>query len=847
MLKVFLKLFFLISLLSSTEGVFALVTPFTDIRSSDPYFEAVWELYENRVISDNGDHLFRPNDLMNRDFFVSLAVGIGCHECETPSVEDIIKYQVSPFIDLPKTNRYYYCTAYAKDIDIIRWYIPDTTGQATCEDQKKYMSSPFCSENTISRIEAAAILLRRAKLWDDTMNSGFFDKSITISDTTTYWYGYAKKWIEIGIIKQDGSGKIGQDEKITRGEFAIMAARILRYTQCQVVWSTNSAPAAIWVKDASGNIVQKSGFASGEVFTLVPITPSGNWDFGWKATNMSNGNTLSGSGNSFPGSKFGNNGNWFVTLDVIDPATKKVVAEPTTTISVWGDGVSKIWVKDASGNIVQKSGFASGEVFTLVPITPSGNWDFGWKATNMSNGNTLSGSGNSFPGSKFGNNGNWFVTLDVIDPATKKVVAEPTTTISVWGDTSGLEPCILISSDPLVAASGFNFDFIASPCGQNSNPKYTWDYGDGTSSSILGNTKHSYVDPGTYTVSLTVVDQNSGKTWQSTIIIQVTGEKDSDGDGITDSNDQCPLVYAKTINGCPNIATQNSDNNTDTDADTSWNWNWDSKSKIEANIGVQDSNLKSVNKNTFSLWEEFFLIPITWLGNWEYSWQAINIISGKITTGTGNQFKWSLLGTWTSLVTLNVIDPITKDIVASPGITIAIGASNDTTIGNIPCVSLEASPMRLQKNSPTTLTSTTCNKNNDPLTYKWDFWDGTTSTANWWTDHKYTQPGIYTITLLITNEKTGKTGKAKVLISVGSSSQLWNSSSWNGNKTWNVCIDTYRKAQWLITGSPNCTQCPCNNSIVIDSPLRACDIVFPTILSPELDTVYSRWWFYLIP
>jgi len=68
-----------------------------------------------------------------------------------------------------------------------------------------------------------------------------------------------------------------------------------------------------------------------------------------------------------------------------------------------------------------------------------------------------------------------------------------------------------------------------------------------------------------------------------------------------------------------------------------------------------------------------------------------------------------------------VIDPITKDIVASPGITIAIGASNDTTIGNIPCVSLEASPMRLQKNSPTTLTSTTCNKNNDPLTYKWDF------------------------------------------------------------------------------------------------------------------------------
>ena len=126
--------------------------------------------------------------------------------------------------------------------------------------------------------------------------------------------------------------------------------------------------------------------------------------------------------------------------------------------------------------MIQKSGFASGEVFSLVPVTPSGNWDFGWKATNMSNGNTLSGSGNSFPGSKFGNSGNWFVTLDVIDPATKKVVSQPTTTISIGGNTTNTEPCILISSNPLIAATGFSFSFIASPCGQNNNAKYTWDY-----------------------------------------------------------------------------------------------------------------------------------------------------------------------------------------------------------------------------------------------------------------------------------------------------------------------------------------------------------------------------------
>ena len=97
---------------------FSASVPFTDIKSSDPYYNAVSDLYNSSIITDNGDHLFRPNDLMSRDFFVSLAVGIGCHKCETPSVDDIIKYQISPFIDLPKTNRYYYCIAYAAENNI---------------------------------------------------------------------------------------------------------------------------------------------------------------------------------------------------------------------------------------------------------------------------------------------------------------------------------------------------------------------------------------------------------------------------------------------------------------------------------------------------------------------------------------------------------------------------------------------------------------------------------------------------------------------------------------------------------------------------------------------------------
>ena len=145
---------------------------------------------------------------MARDFFVSLSVGIGCHECMTPSVADIVRYTVSPFVDLPKVNQYYYCIAYAKEYNIAQGYILNEVGQSTCENSQSYTSSPFCAGNTITRIEAAAILLRRAKLWDDTLNSTNFDKSLLIPDTTPYWYGYAKKAIEINIITPGSDGKI---------------------------------------------------------------------------------------------------------------------------------------------------------------------------------------------------------------------------------------------------------------------------------------------------------------------------------------------------------------------------------------------------------------------------------------------------------------------------------------------------------------------------------------------------------------------------------------------------------------------------------------------------------------
>lgn len=49
-----------------------------------------------------------------------------------------------------------------------------------------------------------------------------------------YWYGYAEKAIEAGLIKKGRDNKIAPNEYITRREFVIMAAKIFHMNLCQI-------------------------------------------------------------------------------------------------------------------------------------------------------------------------------------------------------------------------------------------------------------------------------------------------------------------------------------------------------------------------------------------------------------------------------------------------------------------------------------------------------------------------------------------------------------------------------------------------------------------------------------
>ncbi len=302
------------------------------MSESSPYYEAVGTLFANRVISDDGSHLFRPNEPMQRDFFVSLVTTVGCKTCETPTLDDIARFYVSPFVDLPKTNPYYYCIAYAKEHNIAQGYITDLSGNTSCQDGTNYTSNPFCPTNQITRIEAAAMLLRQANLWNESLNANP-SRSDTISDVTDYWYGYAQKAISIGLIRKNTDNTIRPDEYITRGEFSMMAAKAMELSQCNTTYSRNTIASQIVARDDAGLVLERSHFREKESFSLfVQVETTRDWGYHWSLKN-DRGDTLSGSGNNFDGSTIPS-GRWFVTAEVEDPTTGAIVSRPTTTIVI---------------------------------------------------------------------------------------------------------------------------------------------------------------------------------------------------------------------------------------------------------------------------------------------------------------------------------------------------------------------------------------------------------------------------------------------------------------------------------------------------------------------------------
>lgn len=274
-----LKKIFLASFLIITPSIaLASELPFTDVTPQSSYFSDLKHMYDAGVLSDTPDHLFHPDALLPRDEFVGITVGVSCHKCITPSVDDILHYITNPFADILKQNRYFYCISYAREKEIVRGYTLDASSKAQCQDGKSFSEVPFCPSNSITRIEAAAVLLRQAGLWSESLNSAAFEKKMTFQDVDPYWYGYAQKAVESKLIAPDNNGKLSPNEYITRKEFVMMASKIFTINMCSLK-NTNNNTASDFASVIKIFDKERTPTSSSDKVTVFPNDTETIYDF----------------------------------------------------------------------------------------------------------------------------------------------------------------------------------------------------------------------------------------------------------------------------------------------------------------------------------------------------------------------------------------------------------------------------------------------------------------------------------------------------------------------------------------------------------------------------------------
>jgi hypothetical protein len=63
----------------------------------------------------------------------------------------------------------------------------------------------------------------------------------------------------------------------------------------------------------------------------------------------------------------------------------------------------------------------------------------------------------------------------------------------------------------------------------------------------------------------------------------------------------------------------------------------------------------------------------------------------------------------------------------------------------------------------------------------------------------------------------------------------------------NLCIANKVKNSGMIEWAVQCSSCPCMYSSEFTAQVRGCDIIFPSITSPDKKTLYSRGKIFAIP
>ena len=926
--------------------------PFFDVKQSDELYWDLSLLYNNNVIKDTDDNLFKPDSLIPRDEFIWIVVWVWCKDCLNPTMEDYIKYSSKPFVDVEKDNSYFYCISHGKATWITQWYDITKTWKHTCQNDKTYTETPFCPTNAISRIEAVAILLRTSKMWDDVLNAKP-EKTMNIADVNDDWYWFAKKWIEVWILKKDKDNKVFPNEYINRREFVHMAAKIFwlnfcalekkapaneinwmsskikiydetNKDSCSWVWTETKFPDYTkttydfyWYTETKWNLTYEWEFintttweskkATWQCLNNYDLWSSGKWIAKLKITNTdTKSETVSYSqvivNKQWDTSKTTMSLNidwnplsWEKTLKVdfksiltgwewkktyswdFWDGNKSTEQNPTNfytkewtytvTLKVtdekWNEAISQVvikvtWNSDKDWDWFIDSVDKCPEVYSLVnswcPFvdefkknndtkttnytnkitwdlkvydknnTKSCNWEWSetvfpnntetvydfyaytenpwnfeytWTFINQKTWEKITATWKCLNNFDLKSDWKWDVSVVIKNPADWQTTTS-STEITVTKSQKDNFLSVNIQWDPLTWEAPLPVEFKSIVWWWSWTLWYSWDFGDWKTSTSQ-NPTHTFDKPWVYEVTLLVTDSAwlSAKSTLTVVVKAATWivNKISWDLKIFDNNNvkSCVWTWPETV--FPN--------------------------KLE------------------TVYDFFAYTENTW--NYEYTWTFINKDTWEKITATWKCLNnFDLKSDWKWEVNLVIKDPATWETTTSFSEVLVAKTANQPTLS----LNIKWDPLTWEAPLPVNFEALVWWWTWD-IKYSWDFWDWKTSqTKN--PSHTFEKAWVFTVTLLIT-DSNWLTAKSSLTIVVKSIAWIWPTFKKKDEDIWNKCIQDKAKWKWLVEWMVICQSCPCTYNIDFIASMRACDILFPSITSPDKKKIYSRWKIYQIP
>ncbi|MDD5769715.1 MAG: PKD domain-containing protein [Candidatus Gracilibacteria bacterium] len=460
---IFLCLFYFVSFgaLEKAEDVFI------DITSSYKYLPELQSLYDKGIILPDENNKFNPSKLLTRDEFVGTVMEVSCKKCIKPNtaLEYILKYTGKEiFYDLKETNKYFFCIAEAKDTNVVKGYLP---GYVCSDGTTNANDIPFCSNNNITLEEALAVLLRNSSIFT------IEDNNKIISD------------INSGIITTDLSNDVkpkSLDGNVYTFYGYFKKALELSYSEYDIYGNQKKYPLVI--VDSNGNLNPKKYISKEEFLKMSYIITKIN---SCGVNNNSNESLIAGK------------------IEIYDKDCKN--GDTNCSIS---DLKNIDGIYDYNADV--KTDCSKGIL------------DYTWLFYNKSTGENFEKKGKYVDNYKFSSYGNWQIRLISRDNCGKQVdiyneINYLNQNLIIPDNSSSTNNLgVSIKANPIMGSGPLKVDFesIVKGC---DNCKFSWNFGDGTSSNNQ-NATNTFTKEGIYNVNLTITDKN-GNTATTKMVINV--------------------------------------------------------------------------------------------------------------------------------------------------------------------------------------------------------------------------------------------------------------------------------------------------------------------------------------